>query len=135
MILKPRFAILALFVFFVAGCATVSNIGKTPEEIVAARSTARWQAIIGNDWKTAYQYTTPAFRETLPQEQYQGFIGATVIRKSAEAVKVKCEEATACDVTVRMAHEPVMIRVGEIVSNFPERWVEVDGEWYIYHRR
>jgi hypothetical protein len=135
MIRKSLLAVLALSTL-VTGCAGLSNIGKTPEEIIATRADARWKAIIAGDWKSAYQYTTPAYRETITQAHYQGYIGSAVIRKAVEVKGVKCEEATACDATLHMTYTPVMMRrIGDITTVVTERWVDIDGEWYIYHNR
>jgi hypothetical protein len=145
--------------FFLAGCASLPE--APPEETVARRARARWDAVIANDWKTAWSYTSPAFRARFTPENYARYIGGHVRRNGAEVLRVIClrpeekpleppqeppqEQApppppppvdiTACDATIRMPHNLLMPGVRELTSEFPERWVkDEDGKWYIYHR-
>lgn len=143
--------------FLLAGCVSLSD--APPEEIVARRAQARWDAVIANDWKTAWNYTTPAFRARFTAENYAGLIGGHVQRNGVEVLKVACTrpeeqtqpqeqeepappgeqpppvEITACIATIRLRHVlPIARDAGEISTNFPERWVkDEDGKWYIYH--
>jgi len=117
-----------------SGCTSLGGAGATPEEIVAKRAVARWQAVIAGDWESAYSYATSAYRAAVNLESYKGRIAGPVIRKAAEAKSVSCQESS-CEVVLRMTYEPAGRRgFGELTTEFSERWVEEDGRWYIFQR-
>jgi hypothetical protein len=119
-----------------SGCAGLSE-GKTPEEIVTTRAQARWNAILADDWPTAYSYTTPAYRESKSLEVYRGMRGSHVARKGVRIHKVVCESAEACVATIAMRFTPPHLRdqTATLETAFDERWLlGEDGRWYIVHR-
>lgn len=118
-----------------SGCAGLSNIGKSPEEIVALRAKARWDAIVAGEWETAYGYSTPAFRKAIKLTGFMNIARSMVVRKGAEVQTVTCSDAT-CDVVVKVLFSPPLQgRGGGVLdTEVPERWVKEDGNWYIYQR-
>ncbi|HMB40230.1 MAG TPA: hypothetical protein VKO85_14215, partial [Wenzhouxiangellaceae bacterium] len=46
--------------FLLAAC---SEPPRAPEEIVAERAQARWDAVIAGDPESSYEYQTPGYRE------------------------------------------------------------------------
>jgi hypothetical protein len=136
-----RFRLLAplLASFALAACAGLGDAGKTPEQIVAQRAQARWDAILADNWETAHGYATPAYRERTDVRLYRGLYGggSVIARRGAEVGKVECPTASACEVTiaVRFVYADPRMRGKEIRTTFPERWLlEDDGRWYIYHQ-
>lgn len=128
-----RLALLSLAGILV-GCSALGEIGKTPEEIVAARAEARWRAVIAGQWETAYSFATSAYRAAVDLDGFKGRIAGPVIRKAAEAQSVTCSEGS-CEVVIRMTYEPAGRRgFGEIKTDFSERWVEEEGRWFIHQR-
>lgn len=123
-------ALLASFVL--AGCAA-TGVGKTPEQIVAERAAARWQAIIANEWKDAYAYATPGYRAATSVEVFQGTTAnAAIRREAAEVIRVDCPQADNCNAVVRLAYQPVMPGYPVMKTDVTERWIEEDGRWYIH---
>lgn len=130
-------AVRRLFLFAAAvsltACASLQEIGKTPEEIVAMRAASRWNAIIAGEWETAYSYATSGYRGAV---DLKGFIGRTsgmANRKSVDIRSVKCE-ASSCEVVVGMTYVPAQPGFGELTTEFSERWVEEEGRWFVHLR-
>ncbi|GHT86030.1 hypothetical protein AGMMS49543_18450 [Betaproteobacteria bacterium] len=118
-------------------CSGLSELGKTPEEIVALRSQARWDAIFANNWETAYSYATPAYRERVDLKAYRALHGSDVDRKGARVAKVNCESAEACVATVTISFTMPQLpkRTTPLETSFDERWLlGEDGRWYLLHR-
>lgn len=119
-----------------AGCSTVP---AKPEEAVAQRAQARYDALIAKDYKKAYAYFTPAFREA---NVYESWIRSRPPRAdflSARVLKVECHSADACAVDMETSYEsPRGVRAapkGSIERVTPERWVRVDGQWWLFQPR
>ena len=124
--------------FLLGGCAATPQ--KTPEEAVRARVEAHQQARLANDFELAYSFTSPGYRETHPYKFYLGKMGASVKRRGFEIKNVACE-ADMCNVSidltytymgapgVRMGTDTVMQRVMQ------EKWIRVDGEWWLVPER
>ena len=114
------------------GCAA-TGVGKTPEQIVAERAAARWQAIIANQWPNAYEYATPGYRAATSVEVFQGTtVNAAIRRETAEVVRVECSQADSCTATVRLTYQPIMPGYPRMSTELNERWMLDDGTWYIH---
>lgn len=114
------------------GCASL-DIGKTPEQIVAERAAARWNAIIASKWEDAYAYATPGYRAAISLEAFQGRTSNGAIRRQgAEVVKVACEQADRCVATVRLAYKPLMPNFPVMHTDIDERWIDEGGHWCIH---
>ncbi len=117
-----------------AGCGSLFA-PATPEQAVAARAHARWQAQIAGDWEKAYGYLSPASRALTPYTVWRGGIRGFTTWKSAEVVSVTCETSEKCIARVKVVHEPVMLRrrLGSIDSAVDETWLLDGGEWWLFH--
>src|SRR5262249_24928425 len=85
--------LLGAVIVAVGACATLEK--RSPEEAVAERAKARWDALLKNDIKSAYEYLSPATRSTTSMERY----GRTITPgfwKAASVGKVKCVSRTVC---------------------------------------
>ena len=116
-----------------AGCTAFNTAGEPPEQLVTQQAEQRWQAIIAGDWKTAYSYASPAYREAVTLEGFKASVNGPVRRKAVKVKSVECSEAS-CTVVLGMRYEPMMPGYGEMQTEFDEKWVEQDGRWYIYQR-
>ena len=134
-----RSGLLAVVVMFLlGGCAAMPQ--KTPENAVRARVEAHQQARPENNFELAYTFTSPGYRETHPYKSYLGKMGAMVKRRSYEIKDVACE-ADLCNVSIelsysylgaagaKMGKDTVMQRV------MTEKWIRVDGEWWLVPER
>jgi type IV pilus biogenesis protein CpaD/CtpE len=115
-----------------AGCASTPS---TPEQAVAARANARWQAQIAGDFEKAYGYLSPASRALTPYTVWRGSIRGFTTWKSAEVASVTCETSEKCIARVKVVHEPMVLRrsLGSIDSAVDETWLLDGGEWWLFH--
>src|SRR5690625_61052 len=80
---------------------------RSPEEIVAERAQAWWQAHIDKDFGAAWELATPGFREATRREIFIDSRSIGNIRHlDAEVVHVECEEQI-CEATVDVFYQPV----------------------------
>lgn len=122
-----------LLLALMAGCATPGG-PKTPEEIVGERAEARWNALVAGDWKTAYSFATPAYRNAIDVEGFRQRTGGQGGWLGAEVRSVVCEEDV-CNVLVRLGFRPILPRgIPELHTDYEERWVYDDGSWWIFQR-
>lgn len=128
----PAAALLASLALILGGCAGM-GANSSPEQIVAERAAARWNAIIANQWQQAYEYATPGYRAATSVEVFQGStINAAIRREAAEVARVDCPQADNCTATVRLSYQPVMPGYPRMSTEFSERWILEDGKWYIH---
>lgn len=126
-----RVALATLLVAGLAGCSSLAGLGKTPEEIVAARAEARWRAVIAGDWEAAYHFSTPSFRSAVPLAGYMNMLRSVVTRKDVAVREVKCADG-ACEAKIRLFFVPPMSKGVTLDTEVSERWIEDGGIWYIY---
>ena len=132
-----RGLLVALLALTLAGCsglpARKATDNRAPEEIVRERSQARLDALLAKDIEAAWRYTTPSYRERTPQPRlYYALMGGSINWTQAHVEKVACAEEI-CDVTTMISYK---LRKPPIENTRPleERWIKVDGEWWIFHR-
>lgn len=115
-----------------SGCAGM-GASSSPEQIVAERAVARWNAIIANQWQAAYAYATPGYRAATSVEVFQGTTAnAAIRREGAEVVAVDCPQPGNCTATVRLAYQPIMPGYPRMKTDVTERWILESGQWYIH---
>jgi hypothetical protein len=117
-----------------AGCVKP----RSSEEAVTARIDARYAALIAQDYEKAYRYYTPGLREVNSLETMAARLGR-VKYLAARVVQLECPSAETCQAEVEVTFDwegkPVMPRgpkMGKITSVKPEKWIKVDGDWYLY---
>lgn len=116
-----------------AGCATMSS---KPEEVVRARATQSWKAMVANDLDKAYAYTTPSYRAATPLIRYKSNFGGAVKWTDAEVASVKCETEDKCVAQMKVTAIVTMnLRRGSIppiVNYFDETWLRENGQWWLF---
>jgi hypothetical protein len=126
------FAVLALVML--GGCAAIPQ--KPMEEVVKARVTAHQQARLDNNFELAYTFTSPGYRETHPYKAYLSGMGAAVKRRSFDVKSVNCE-GDVCSVTVELSYSyqgKAGAKMGKdtvMTREMPEKWIRIDGEWWL----
>jgi len=109
---------------------------RPPEEIVAERAQARWDALVAQDFKTAWKYNTPGSREQLsPREFSAEMARRPVVWTAADVANVDCEPAERrCTVNTRVEYEiPSTIPgIGKLStpSGTTEIWLQLEGQWW-----
>lgn len=126
-----RFAVAALVLATLAGCATVAPV--TSEQAVSVRAQQRWKALMAHDWKAVHQFLTPAFGSTMSAERYAyRFVGAPKWL-DATVKSAKCEDDR-CSVVVHIVVEylPKGTKSETLGTDVTETWLREDGQWYKY---
>jgi len=109
----------------VTGCATLDS--RPAAEVVKDRAQARWNALLSTDLKAAYEYFTPAARQSL---KYEGFVMSYKqgFWKSATVDKVECPKPDVCLVDVTIQSE---VRKGLLVKGpLRETWIREGNDWW-----
>jgi len=124
--LSPNKAVWSVVLAVVAtGCAVLDS--RTPEQVVKERAQARWNAMVSTDLKTAYEYFSPATRQTL---KYEGFVMAyrQGFWKSATVDSVQCPKPDLCEVDVTIESE---VKKGlKIKGPLRETWIREGNDWW-----
>lgn len=127
---------LLLTLSVLAGCATVS---APAEETVARRAQSRFDALVARDYKAAYEFFTPSFREKFDYDTYIRSRPPRAVFLSGKVLKVTCTTDTSCDVEMESSYKsPAGVKAapkGEVTRVTPERWVKVDGQWWFYQEK
>lgn len=126
------------------GCSTDSVRVASPGQVSASggieqqveqRAKARWEKLLAEDWFAAYDYTTPAFKETTPIDVYSVHLRTTNVRwNSADYKGVSCESENICTAIFfvkYMVNEPsrgVQSVPGQ--TTIDEQWLYIDDQWY-----
>ena len=123
-----------LAALLVVGCA--SSPTGTPEEIVAARAKARWDALIAKRWGDAYQFLTPSQRALVEENRYASRFGDTVQWLSAEVVNVKCTDLDNCSARIKITFRALIAGRNSAPNNtaYDEIWIREDGRWWFYEK-
>ena len=118
----------------VLALAACERFQAPPEEVVAERAAARWQAMIDKDVEKAYGFISPGLRSTTPMNVFQGQVYTrTMERKRAEVLSVACEpDVCTAKVKLTYIYRGAMAAMAgqESHSILDERWIRSDGAWW-----
>src|SRR5690625_1360812 len=119
----------------VAACGpSAEEDARSPEEIVAERAQAWWQARLDKDFCAAWEMATPGFREATSREIFiDGKSIGNIRHLDAEVMHVECEEQV-CEATVDVFYQPVgapgaLAKMKTKTTN-KEKWLKIDGQWW-----
>ncbi len=112
--------------------ACVDN--RPPEEIVAERAQARWDAMIAKEFEDGWAFYTPGYRQhTSAQDLRYELRGKPVQWNQAEVRAVDCEEDR-CQVRISLEYElvagPDPVRGMPVRTPLTETWLKIDGRWW-----
>ncbi len=111
-----------------AGCAALSP--KTPEQVVAERSLARWNALIKRDFAAGHVYYQPAFRAAFKPDDVLAVDGPPRAHR-ARVHHVSCEPERCTARVVFTVKVPGSHRQQwDIETVRDETWVRQDGQWW-----
>ncbi len=122
------------FVVFCGGCATggQTSVAET-EKMVLNRAQARWELLLSRKLDKAYDYLSPASKETTSMVDYIARVSRVQGLSSVKVDTIKCEEER-CKVDF-VALGSVRNIVG-IERQFSEYWIKIDGNWWsVYNGR
>src|SRR5438067_2178390 len=106
-----------------AGCASSGGVtAESPaalkEKTVAERVNGRWEALIKRDYSRAYEYLSPASRESTSLPTFQAKIEAIQYR-AVNINKIDCE-AEVCKVTVNVTYDFPPAKIKGVVTLLDE---------------
>ena len=104
---------------------------KTPEQIVAERAQARWDALLAGDFETAYSFASPSYRDIVDAVRFQQSLGGHASWLGAKVREVTCREDV-CEAMVRLKYRSPLPPRMEFETDDIERWLSEDGEWWIF---
>jgi hypothetical protein len=144
LVYEGRYLAVAVLAVVTAACATLSP--SSPEEekvkVVTERATARWNAIIGKDFATAYGYMSPTSRATVTPTGFRT-VASRIAYREAKVTGATCEAGT-CRVKLMLTYDapapvptPIQGRntltMKGIVTPLEENWVIDQGQlWYVW---
>jgi len=119
-----------------AGCASTGGVtAESPaalkEKAVAERVNGRWEALIKRDYSRAYEYLSPASRESTSLPTFQAKIEA-IQYKAVNINKIDCE-AEVCKVTVNVTYDFPPAKIKGVATLLDENWIIDQGQaWFVY---
>lgn len=128
-----RGVLISVAVSLLSACAGLEP--RTPEEIVKARATERWQAMLKRDTRKAYEFTAPSYRAVVSAEKFGSKFGTAVVWVAAEVVSVTCATEK-CTATVMIEAKPLLgAKFGNTIStHVDETWLLEDGRWWFFQK-
>lgn len=126
-----------------AGGASKSSAPSTAAPASASGGTLetrveqRWALLIEKKAQQAWEYLTPGYRDTHPQDTYSSAMNnRPVTWKAARYASQECESAENCTVMVEVDYVAPISAGQTRPSEHPgkqklrEKWLKVDGNWY-----
>ncbi len=118
-----------------------SQPGRKAGDDVAAgvsleqRAEERWSALSSKNFRLAYRYLSPGYRNIVTMESYEAQMSTkTVDWLSGKVTGTECENETLCTVDIYLEFEINMHMpgVGKQQSFQPvtENWIAVEDAWY-----
>ncbi len=125
-----RLLFLSALLVVLTACAPA----PTPEEIVAERAQARWNALVSIDFEGSYDFRTPGYRaETTRTEHVVGLSRRKITWISADVLAVDCEPDR-CEVEALVGYRadgaPGALSGLENERPVREIWVRIDDQWW-----
>ena len=144
LVYEGRYSAVAVLAVVAAACATLSPTSPAEEKVkvVTERAEARWNAIIGKDFATAYGYMSPATRATVTPAGFKT-VASRLEYRAAKVTEATCDAGN-CRVKLMLTYDaprPKAIPVpGKdtsvmkgIVTPLEENWVIDQGQvWYVW---
>ncbi|MBS3747422.1 MAG: lipoprotein [Wenzhouxiangellaceae bacterium] len=109
---------------------------RSPEEIVAERAQARWDALVAQDFETAREYYTPGYRQQTSAADFADEMQRRPVKwTDVEVRSAECsEEEPSCRLRSVVSYQvPASIPGAgtlESKSAVTEIWLQINGEWW-----
>ncbi|WOJ96522.1 hypothetical protein R0137_14910 [Congregibacter brevis] len=131
-----RLGVLILLVLL-SGCVGLQKMTDESQARLLERAEARRIALEDRDWSTAYEYTSPAYKEIFSREMYERKFSYMVEWEltSVDFVNYDARAAVA-SVAIGVMSRPVKqtsaasVAIGAVPTKVVEQWILLDGEWW-----
>ena len=121
-------------VAFCGGCATggQSSVAEI-EKMVLNRAQARWDLLLSRKLDKAYEYLSPASKETTTMVEYISRVSRVQGLSAVKVDAIKCEEDRC---KVDFVALGAIRNISAIERQFSEYWIKVGGNWWtVYNGR
>ncbi|NLY16449.1 MAG: hypothetical protein GXZ05_08725 [Gammaproteobacteria bacterium] len=119
-----------------SGCAGLSGQVDTAKagKVVAKRAEARMAALQDLDFKQAYAYMSPTYRQVKDLKRFRVEFGGAANIVSFKVLEPECEPEVCRVVVTRVVKIPMGgRRVGQFMdmeTSIQQVWVNTDGNWW-----
>lgn len=129
---KSKLAILAIGIIMIAGCGD----SRSPEEIVSQRALERWEMRKTGETKGLYDYLSPAQRQTLSREKYEGKFGTAITYKDVKVKDIACEvDNKLCTIRLDVSYvSKTPYGTTDSGATVRESWVNQDDQWWFFDK-
>lgn len=123
-----------------AGSSESRDLGAVADERAADRAAieervnARWRALIAGDFRAAYEFEAPAYREATSYERFAARFGRDVVWRVARVVEIRYDSPEAAKVRVALDYQrkraPREWGDEGQTTSYVEKWLKRDGQWW-----
>lgn len=106
-------------------------------EVLRQRASARWRALISQDWQAAYELEAPAYRAVYNLGDFVRRFGAAVTWTRAEVTAVTVadgSDAATVEITLWYRASSADNNAPAIPAKLRESWVMDSGVWWYLHK-
>lgn len=107
-----------------ASCTTVKP--RADQDVVRERAQARWDALVKNDFKAAYELLSPGSKGVVTSEQYASTLQSGFWKK-AQVDKVVCDGPERCEVHSTVDYNR---RGMDFKTPIRDIWIKEAGNWW-----
>lgn len=110
---------------------TLSSCSKNKTEEPGLRAIAKWQALIEYDWKKAYSFSSPSYKENYSISEFRGSFGQAVLWKEIKHNSTKMINEQLVDVSLTLIFEYSGGSTAmDLSSKIIERWQLINNRWW-----
>ena len=129
-----KWVALALAAVILGGCASTGGGSKKARGPVVDRAEARWEALLAQDFDSAYEYYSPGFRSSTSRGDFElGQRLRKVQFTDAEYEDQDCSE-NRCTLSFKMFYTIASPVPGVDTWNgndvLEETWIRTEGQWW-----
>lgn len=113
------------------------KVGSPPElndeAILVSRIESRWKVLIARDFRAAFEFELPSYRERTPFERFRGGFGGAVKWHVARVTELRYDGPTVARVKVEVEYESSTSWSEQPVRStayISETWLKRDGQWW-----
>ncbi len=117
----------------VVQAAAVTEAVPAQRTALEQRVVAWWDALIRQDFATAYSFTSPGYRRSYSLDAFKGRFDKKSGWRRVEVVDVEFKRDDAATVGINMHfvyHQPQTEKALDMQTYIQESWVFVDGQWW-----
>lgn len=114
-------------------CSSLIQNKKTDDAYILERANQRWGFLTKGEFKDAYQFETPGYRQSKSLNHYRGQFGGWTKWTGAKALNVNRSSDEIVEVRIELKYDVFLPFGGEVtndVSYFNEKWIFLENDWW-----